>query len=227
MATIQVEGYGKATAAPDEIELLLTVSSSRLEYNLVMTDLDQKVCLLKDAFVACGVERSAIKTKDFRIFAEREYGEGGKQIFSGYQGTHEMLFCFPVDRKRLNALLAVCPGSEATPNIDIRFKMRNHNELQRQALESAFSAAKRNAELLAQSSDCELGALIEVLYGEQRSQNILTYRVNQDPDQIDYCRIDYAKEIEPEGIDCLEKVSVTWAISPLPTNLRNCERGIA
>lgn len=52
MATIQVEGHGKATAAPDEVELHLTVTSTRPEYGQALEDLDRKTASLKDAFVS-------------------------------------------------------------------------------------------------------------------------------------------------------------------------------
>ncbi len=214
MARIQVEGNGKATAAPDEIELQLTVASVFPEYGQVIADINRKVSALKDAFVGCGVERTQIKSKDFRVVAEREYDEDGKPQFSGYRAVHEMLFRFPVDRERLNVLLAVCHGSDATPDIDIRFKVHNNEELEHQALEAAFAAARKSAELLARSSGGVLGGLIEVLHGEHRSLGIQTYRASQESGLIDYCQISFAKEIEPEEIECFETVSVTWDMLP-------------
>jgi uncharacterized protein YggE len=223
MARIQVEGNGKAAAFPEEIELQLTVTSAFPEYGQVIADLDRKVTALKDAFVACGVERTAIKTKDFSVNTEREYAENGTPHFSGYSATHEMLLRFPVDRDHLNALLAVCPGSEATPDIDIRFKVHSNDALQLKALEAAFSAARKSAELLAKSSGCVLGDLIEVLCGERRSPGVQTYRVRQETSHIDFCQISYAKEIEPDDIECSETVSVTWDMLANPTNVENDE----
>ena len=57
-----------------------------------------------------------------------------------------------------------------------------------------------------------LGDLVEVLYGERRHPTTLTYRVNQDWGQVDYCKVSYADEIEPEEIESSEKVSVTWEL---------------
>ena len=86
MARIQVEGNGKASAAPDEIKLQLTIGSLGTEYGEVIEAQDRKVRLLKDAFVACGVERSAIKTEDFKVMVDRRYDENNKEIFIGYRG---------------------------------------------------------------------------------------------------------------------------------------------
>jgi uncharacterized protein YggE len=212
MARIQVEGEGKATAAPDEIELFLTVGSVLPEYGQVIADLDRKVSGLKDEFVACGVVRTSIKTHDFSVKGEYVYDDGRTQRFTGYRAHHQMVLSFPLNRGLLNALLAVCPESEATPDIDIRFKVRNSDELQRQALEAAFAAAKNSAELLARSSGCELGDLVEVLYGERRHPTTLSYCINQEWGHVDYCRLSYADEIEPKEIENSEKVSVTWEL---------------
>jgi hypothetical protein len=212
MARIQVEGNGKASAAPDEIKLQLTIGSLGTEYGEVIEAQDRKVRLLKDAFVACGVERSAIKTEDFKVMVDRRYDENNKEIFIGYRGIHELGLCFPLDRPLLNALLAECPGSEATPNIFISFRVRNSDALLRIALEVAFGAARKSAEILARSSGCTLGDLVEVLYGERKHMTALTYRVDQDWGQFDYCKLSCADEIEPEAIETSEKVSVTWEL---------------
>ena len=214
MARIQVEGNGKASAAPDEINLQLTVGSVGTEYGEVIEAQDRKVRLLKDAFVACGVDRSAIKTEDFKVMVDRRYDENNKEIFIGYRGIHELTLCFPLDRPLLNALLAECPGSEATPDIAISFRVSNSEALQRIALEDAFAAARKSAEILARSSGCTLGDLVEVLYGERKHLTTMTYRVNQDWGQFDYCKLSYADEIEPEAIETSEKVSVTWELRP-------------
>ena len=212
MARIQVEGNGRATAAPDEIELQLTVGSVGTEYGKVLEDLDRKVGGLKDAFVACGVARTAVKTEDFMVTVDTEYDENRRDRFIGYRGSHRMAVRFPLDRALLNALLAECPGSEATPDIAITFRTSNTETLQRMALEDAFAAARKSAEMLARSSGCTLGDLVEVLYGERRHPTTLTYRVNQDWGQVDYCKVSYADEIEPEEIESSEKVSVTWEL---------------
>lgn len=212
MARIQVEGNGKASAAPDEIKLQLTIGSLGTEYGEVIEAQDRKVRLLKDAFVACGVERSAIKTEDFKVMVDRRYDENNKEIFIGYRGLHDLALCFSLDRSLLNALLAECPGSEATPDISINFRVSNAESLQRIALEDAFAAARKSAEILARSSGCTLGDLVEVLYGERKHLTTMTYRVNQDWGQFDYCKLSYADEIEPEAIETSEKVSVTWEL---------------
>ena len=144
--------------------------------------------------------------------AESVFEDDHKQRFIGYRAFHEMVLHFPLNRDLLNALLAVCPGSEATPTIEIRFKMRSNDGLQRQALEAAFAAAKKSAELLARSSGSELGELIEVLYGERRQPTSLTYRVIQEWGHVDPCLIRYADEIEPSEIESSENVSVTWEL---------------
>ena len=162
--------------------------------------------------MACGVKRTAVKTEDFRVTVDTEYDENRRDRFIGYRGSHQMAVCFPLDRTLLNALLAECPGSEATPDIAITFRTNNTEALQRMALEDAFAAARKSAEILARSSGCTLGDLVEVLYGERRHPTTLTYRVNQDWGQVDYCKVSYADEIEPEEIESSEKVSVTWEL---------------
>ena len=214
MARIQVEGNGKAAAAPDEIELQLTVGSVGTEYGRVIEDLDRKVGGLKNAFVASGVVRTTIKTEDFKVTVDTDYDDNRKERFIGYRGSHRLAIRFPLDRDLLNALLAVCPGAEATPDVVITFRVGDTEALQRMALEDAFAAARKSAEILASSSGFTLGDLVEVLYGERRHPTSLMYRVNQDWGQVDYCKVSYADEIEPEEIETSEKVSVTWEMRP-------------
>lgn len=212
MATIQVEGRGKATAAPDEIELQLTVASFLPEYGQALEDLDRKIVSLKDAFVSGGLERATIKTQDFSVNIEREYREDGKDHFSGYRATHTLVVRVPLDRQLLNALLAACPASDATPEVNIRFRIRDQLELQRQALEAAFIDARKSAELLARSSGGTLGELVEMQYGERRGPTTQNYRVSQEAGRISYCKTSYADQIEPENIVCSEQVSATWKV---------------
>lgn len=215
MPTIRVEGQSQVTAEPDEIQLELTVSSSGEVYGKVIDDLDRKVGSLKDAFRDCGVERTAIKSQDFSISVGSEYDEHlQKRRFVGYDGLHTLVVRLPMDRTLLNALLAVCPKSEATPNIVISFQVRDQEGLQRRALQEAIAAARRNAELIAAASQCVLGELVEVVYGDRHSSNPKAYWIRQEPGHVDYCAASYANEIEPEPVEASEKVSVTWYLKP-------------
>ena len=76
--------------------LQLTVGAVGTEYGKVLEDLDRKVGGLKDAFVACGVERTAVKTEDFRVTVDTEYDENRRDRFIGYRGIPiRWRFAFP------------------------------------------------------------------------------------------------------------------------------------
>lgn len=163
---ITVRGTGRASAAPDEIHILLTLDARHAQYEETMSLAAAQHDGVRLALTSCGLAEDALKTTAFRVNTEYETepDERGNYVsrFRGYRCAHELRISLPMDMARLSAVLAALSASGSAPEVTIRFTVRDADALKDEVLRSAVRSARRKAELLAQESGVRLGVLCAI-----------------------------------------------------------------
>lgn len=163
---ITVRGTGRASAAPDEIHLLLVLDARHAQYEEAMSLAAAQQEGVRRALASCCVADDALKTTAFHVTTEYESepDERGSYVsrFCGYRCAHELRISLPMDMARLSAVLAALSASGSAPAVTIRFTVRDADALKDEVLSCAARNARRKAELLAQASGVRLGALCAI-----------------------------------------------------------------
>ena len=169
--TIHIRGIGHAAQTPDTVVLSLTLTAQNREYSAAMKIGSQQVEMLREAIVEAGFKADDLKTINFDVktkYENEEYKEGKstryRQIFIGFECSHDLRLSFDFDNDRLNNAVDTIAASLSQPKISIAFTIKNADAFNDKILKSAAENARRKAEILCAASGVKLGKLLEISY---------------------------------------------------------------
>jgi uncharacterized protein YggE len=218
MRTITVRGSGAASAAPDTIELNMTINKLDKDYAKAMAQSSQAVVKLEDLAEAVGLAKTDLKTVTFNVstrtssYQDRLTKEW-RDKFLGYEVTNRLRLAFAFDTDCLNNILSrLSQLEDLDPNLSIRFTIKDDASLKDQVLLSATSSARHRAELLAQASGVTLGDLQEINYSWGRVD--FYSETEYQPKML---KANMMMEVEamaftPEDIEVSDEVTFVWEI---------------
>jgi uncharacterized protein YggE len=167
--TIRVKGTGKLKAAPDRIEISLTLRTKNKVYRDAMEDASKQLSGLREALLPAGFAEEDLKTTGFFVRAEyegmRDRNGEYRQVFAGYVCEHMLLLRFPFDTDRLSRTLSSIASCLAEPEMNISFTVSDRDSLADGVLKSAVADARQKAQALAEASGVTLGRVLSVNHG--------------------------------------------------------------
>ena len=165
--TISVKGIGNASVKPDAIEINMSLESVDKDYSAAVKQNDEKVAKLKKALDESGVDSELLKTTNLNIYPQNNgYNDHGvwKERFVGYHCVQDVKIQFDFSAEHINKVMGAISKCEATPNLSIRFKVKNPDAVKDSVLALATQNARQKAEVLCQAAGCKLGELVTVSY---------------------------------------------------------------
>ena len=168
MKTITVKGVGKVSAPVDTVELRFHIQAKDQIYDKALETADQNVSALEAALRAAGFPAEDFQTAGFHVSTEYESvcdDKGNYRTeFSGYSCSYDQLLRFDFDPARLGEALAAVAASQAQPELQVQFTVKEPEKLQAELLRAAAESARARAELLAAASGGRLGELQRIDY---------------------------------------------------------------
>ncbi|MEF8757149.1 MAG: SIMPL domain-containing protein [Halobacteriales archaeon] len=160
--TIQVAATGSTETQPDKALVRVSVEASADDPSTARNRLAANVSQMKDALADAGIDDSRIRTTDFdlRERRERQPRESEGEPDTEYRASHR--FAIEVDDvDRVGEVVDVAIDNGATNVDDVRFTLSDERreELRTEALETAMSDARQQAETIASSADLEIGGV--------------------------------------------------------------------
>ncbi len=207
--TIIVEGIGKVKAKPDVILLDFRLLSEDKDYAKAMKHSESQYEKLSISIEGAGFARENLKTKEMKVLTKYDQEHDGmvyRQVFTGYEITYHLGLSFPMDLKRLNALLGEIAAQGSTPEFSILFDVEDDIEMKKEALIKAAEDAKGRAEALAEAVGLKLGHV-----GEMRTLD----SQGGFPSRIEYPTMKMSAmdlNITPQDVENVEKVQITFHI---------------
>ena len=216
MRELVVKGIGKATVTPDIVVLYMSLKVTEPEYEKSMRSGAEMLDNLRTAVVSVGHGGKDLKSTSFNIDATYEnYKENDewKKRFAGYTCSYGLKLEFDLDMHMLGATLGAIAGCDSDPTLDIKFSIKNPDEVSRELLESAVENAKQKAVILAKSAGVTLGTIQRIEYNWNEHHlysgtNVLLGSfdtVNESPRSM-------PMDIEPEEIDFRDTAMIVWEI---------------
>lgn len=217
MKTITVRGVGSVCAKPDTITVAMTIESIRNDYDEAMQAAAERIEKLQAAAIRSGYSKEDLKTTSFNVETRYESVRNRQgdytRTFAGYACEYRLKLAFDFDSKQLAKVISNIAKSEAKPEINIAFTIKNPAKVHEELLVSAAENARAKAEILCRASGCTLGCLTNIDYnwGEINLLSRTSYVVDEaiQPLAADKCM---APELEPEEIDVSDTVAFTWEI---------------
>ena len=166
---ITVEGIGRVSRKPDQIELKLEIAAKDMEYDATISKASEQLENLRSAVQKAGFEADALKTSYFNMDAKYEdikdrYGDRRK-TFIGYECRQKLKLVFELDMKVLARVISAISDSAAEPELSVNFTVKDAKEFSNRLLDCAAKNAKEKAQVLCKAIGAELGDLISIKCG--------------------------------------------------------------
>lgn len=212
--TMRVVGSAQVEVAPDYADLNFGVRVSAPSPADAADEMTRRIDLIVDSLVVLGFDRDSLPTKAFSISADRDFQN--RNEITGYTAlTSLQLTTFELDRIPEFIDAAIALGANEIGNV--RFRSTLEEEVRQVALREAVSAARSDAEVLAEAAGASLGDLVEITNFAQATSPIRTGIVSQRREvgaglQIRGMSSISRSVITPQLIPVSVQVVVTWSL---------------
>lgn len=114
-----------------------------------------------------GITNEEIKTSDYSIKAVSVYSRKlEKSVPDGYAGSQNVNIEIPLDKERMDAVLkALSSECSNDLSLSISFGINDTEVVRKQLLRNSVTAAKINAETIADAAGITLGPIVTIEYG--------------------------------------------------------------
>lgn len=160
--TINVQGEGRASVAPDLATVSLGVTTQAATAAQAMSDNATRQTAIIEALRAQGVAPADLQTQGLSLSPLQDYSrEGQPPVITGYQAQN-IVTARIRELPRLGAILDTMVGAGATDVQGITFSREDAAATEDRARTEAVAEARRRAEVIARAAGMELGPLVSL-----------------------------------------------------------------
>ena len=212
---ITVKGIGNISVTPDLIIITMNLVSHKYNYDETMKLATESVNELEKAIEEVGFNKKDLKTTNFNITTSYKsyYDENNnyKSKFDGYKCEQDLKLEFDLDMEILSKVITAITKSKVEPRFNIRFSVKDKDEINKELLIKATENARSKAEVLTKAAIVTLGRLVSIDYNwsEINIYSNTTYEIENKSYAIAET---YAPSIEPEDIKISDTVAFVWEI---------------
>ncbi|CUO68282.1 SIMPL domain-containing protein [Clostridium disporicum] len=212
---ITVKGIGNISVTPDLIIITMNLVSHKYNYDETMKLATESVNELEKAIEEVGFNKKDLKTTNFNITTSYKsyYDENNnyKSKFDGYKCEQDLKLEFDLDMEILSKVITAITKSKVDPRFNIRFSVKDKDEINKELLIKATENARSKAEVLTKAARVTLGRLVSIDYNwsEINIYSNTTYEIENKSYAIAET---YAPSIEPEDIKISDTVAFVWEI---------------
>ena len=170
---------------------------------------------LSNMLLPLGFDREDLKTTNFSIDTEYEsYQDHGtyKQRFAGYKYTHILKLEFEENTTLLGKALYNIATCGVNPELRIIYTVKDQEAAKNELLWKAVEDAKTKAKVLSQA----VGVILKEIQTIDYSWGEVRFDLEPVDGAISRCEPlsaeSYKLDIEPDGIDASDTVTVVWEI---------------
>ena len=219
MATITTIGRASLKAAPDTVQISVSLRASEIKCSDAMKKAAGQLEAVRSAMSDAGFDRDTLRTSDFSVSADYEsrQDERGvwRQVFIGYAVVNRLSVSIPMDAKRLTDALSAVSGSDTVPEISISFSVSDETALSERLLTEAVKDARRKAEtILAAEGSGGVGAVVKAEYGEIEPLMNSMPRMAMAKSAV-FDKAAGVPDISPSDIEMSDTVTMTWEIKSI------------
>lgn len=213
--TITIRGIGRARTRPDTIVIPMTVESTNTAYAQAIESNVKQITLLREAVKKSGFRKEDLKTVNYIVqtvyHSEKDMYDNYRSVFDGYRCRHDLKLEFDFDTDRLGMVLKAVSESKVSPELNIRFTVKDVDGVTNEMLQTAAIDANVKALTLCRASGVEMGELVSIDYSWGEINLYSDTRLD-----MDCCNraMDAGRtyDMEPEEIETRDTVTFIWTI---------------
>ena len=213
---ISVEGRGKVTMAPDAICLKVTVHrffvDSKQAYQAGKDDLSAIVQILEN-YEQLPTQAKTIRF-DVDYHTENKYDKKGnfvERIKNGYNLDMIVDIELPLDNLLVNNIASAICEELVFAQTRIYYYIKDEQAIKYMVLEAATKDAMARARVIAQTSGCKLGKVLEIKYGQRSGYDDET-RYMLCENSLDSAPREETLPITPEDRTFTDTVNIVWEL---------------
>ena len=213
---ISVEGKGKVTMAPDTVCLKVTIHrffvDSKQAYQAGKDDLSVMVQILEN-YKQLPTQAKTIRF-DVDYHTENKYDKKGnfvERIKNGYNLDMIVDIELPLDNLLVNNITRAICEELVFAQTRIYYYVKDEQAIKYKAIEAATKDAMARARVIAQTSGCKLGKVLEIKYG-QRSNDDYEPRFMLCEASLDSASSEDSLPITPDDRTFTDSVNVVWEL---------------
>jgi uncharacterized protein len=155
-------GTGKATGIPDMAQLSIGITKTASTVTDAQNQTNSAANKIIEDLKKLGIQEKNIKTTDYSINPNYDYGRGGQNI-TGYTVTQTLeADISPIDIANKAIDAATLDGANLVNGATFTFSDKTKKDLENKARIEAVNAAKEKASSLAGAAGIRLGKIIDV-----------------------------------------------------------------
>lgn len=214
--TITVKGVGTTKTKPDRVLITFTLEARDKNYEKAMSLANAQIESMNAALAAVGFEKGELKTTNFNVHTNYEgyHDERGnyRSVFDCYICMHEMTLGFDFDNALISNALSAIAKSEANPQLNIAFTVKDPTAVKEKLLASAADNARKKAEILCAASGVKLGELISIDYNWGEINVFSNTNFMRAKAEYAGAGMAFDCDITPQDITSSDTVNFTWEI---------------
>jgi len=173
-AQLNISGSASTEVTPDITIINISINALHKDYAKSVELLQDKADEIKKFLKKKKVSEDYISSENFDINKSYAY-ENRKQVFMGYESTLRIRLEFKNNNELANRIINAIGESNAEADISVNFKLSQElkDKVNDQLIQAAIMDAKKKANIIAQTTEQELGQIIKINYGVQDNVSVL------------------------------------------------------
>jgi uncharacterized protein YggE len=159
--TVTVVGMGRASAAPDIARVTLGADVISKSLSAAVSDVNQRTTAITAALREQGVEDRDIRTAEFNVFPQQEYGPNGPGPITGYRVVNLMRVTIR-DLDKAGDILEQAVAAGANNVQGLTFTIEDARPVEAEARRDAMADARFKAEALAGDAGVQVGPVLTI-----------------------------------------------------------------
>lgn len=202
---VTVTGSGRATAAPDQVNIDGSISGRCRGYSEAVERSARGASELRDAIGRAGFDPDLLKTTGLSVSAAYSRSKDGRTVFDGFSYSHGVRITVGLADEGLGRLLEALLSCESAPQFRVSYSVADPSAARAEARRSAVEDARGRAEELADAAGLRLGRIVSISYVSGPCA-VATPRLRA-------LNADMAEGIVPEDAEFTDSVTVEWEIA--------------
>jgi uncharacterized protein YggE len=159
--TISVNGSSQVVLTPDIAYISIGVHSDAKDAKEGMAENNTQSQSVIDALVGAGVDKKDIRTTNFSIYPQQQYGPNGESLGTTF-AVDNTVYVTMRDITKIGDLLDATVSAGANNVYGISFDIENKDAALAEARQKAMEDAHTQAEQMAQAAGVELGPVYSI-----------------------------------------------------------------
>jgi uncharacterized protein YggE len=216
MGKLAITGTAQFDVEPDTAIVAIRIEQYEYDYARCADQLNARTLAARQVLETLEVDAETIRTNDYRVEKTSDYfrkEHPNKQFL----GAHALRMTLPLERERVNRLLAHLTASDAMLDVSLGYEVRDMAGYRDQAEAMAVRDALRRGALIAEAAGCRVVGISHIYTGKMARESHSTdgWDINEPMLCSGPCDEPDSPEVSPRMLSISAQISLSLEIAGL------------